>query len=59
MTADAPNILLVMADQMAPAHLPIFGGTARAPFMQVLARDGVVFEAPIARAPSARPRAPP
>ena len=25
MTAKAPNILIVMADQMAPAFLPIYG----------------------------------
>ena len=25
MTANAPNILIVMADQMAPAFLPIYG----------------------------------
>ena len=55
MTADAPNILLVMADQMAPAHLPIFGGAARAPFMQALASDGVVFDSAYCASPLCSP----
>ncbi len=55
MTADAPNILLVMADQMAPAHLPIFGGIARAPFMQALASDGVVFDCAYCASPLCSP----
>ena len=55
MTANAPNILLVMADQMAPAHLPIFGGAARAPFMQALARDGVVFDSAYCASPLCSP----
>jgi choline-sulfatase len=45
MTAKAPNILIVMADQMAPAFLPIYGHPlVRAPNMQALAREGVVFD---------------
>ena len=45
MTARPPNILIVMADQMAPAFLPIYGhALTRAPNMQALAQDGVVFE---------------
>jgi len=45
MTAKAPNILIVMADQMAPAFLPIYGhALTRAPNMQALARNGVVFD---------------
>jgi choline-sulfatase len=45
MTAGAPNILIVMADQMAPAFLPIYGHPlTRAPNMQELAKNGVVFE---------------
>jgi choline-sulfatase len=44
MTGGQPNILLVMADQMAPAFLPIYGReTARAPHMGDLAQRGVVF----------------
>ena len=42
MTAKAPNILIVMADQMAPAFLPIYGHSlVRAPNMQALAQDGI------------------
>ncbi|MBV8793354.1 MAG: choline-sulfatase [Hyphomicrobiales bacterium] len=45
MTAKTPNILIVMADQMAPAFLPIYGHSlVRAPNMQALAREGVVFD---------------
>ena len=45
MTAGAPNILIVMADQMAPAFLPIYGyALTQAPNMQELAKNGVVFE---------------
>ena len=40
MTAKAPNILIVMADQMAPAFLPIYGHPlTRAPNMQALAQQ--------------------
>ena len=56
MTADAPNILLVMADQMAPAFLPIYGhAQTRAPFMQGLARDGVVFDSAYCASPLCSP----
>jgi choline-sulfatase len=45
MTARPPNILIVMADQMAPAFLPIYGhAPTRAPNMEALAKCGVVFE---------------
>ncbi len=40
MTAGAPNILIVMADQMAPAFLPIYGhASTRAPHMHSLAEE--------------------
>ncbi len=55
MTADAPNILLVMADQLAPAHLPMFGGMARAPHMQALAHHGVVFDSAYCASPLCSP----
>ena len=56
MTADAPNILLVMADQMAPAFLPIYGrAVTRAPVMQGLARDGVVFDSAYCASPLCSP----
>jgi choline-sulfatase len=39
-----PNILFLMADQMAPAALPFYGGTtALTPVMSKLASEGVVF----------------
>ena len=39
-----PNILLIQADQMAAAVLPMYGGkTVRAPRMEALANAGVLF----------------
>ena len=56
MTAKAPNILIVMADQMAPAFLPIYGHPlVRAPHMQALARDGVVFDSAYCASPLCSP----
>ena len=56
MTAKAPNILIVMADQMAPASLPIYGHPlVRAPNMQALARDGVVFDSAYCASPLCAP----
>jgi choline-sulfatase len=56
MTAKAPNILIVMADQMAPAFLPIYGHPlVRAPNMQSLARDGVVFDSAYCASPLCAP----
>ncbi len=56
MTAKAPNILIVMADQMAPAFLPIYGhALARAPNMQALARDGIVFDSAYCNSPLCAP----
>ncbi|RBP17744.1 choline-sulfatase [Roseiarcus fermentans] len=56
MTAAAPNILLVMADQMAPAFLPFHGdGVTRAPHMSALARDGVVFDGAYCASPLCSP----
>ena len=56
MTAKAPNILIVMADQMAPAFLPIHGHPlVRAPNMQDLARSGVVFESAYCNSPLCSP----
>jgi len=40
-----PNILLIMADQMAPQVLPTYGHTlVKAPHIQRLGESGVVFE---------------
>src|SRR6202044_3970660 len=56
MTATAPNILIIMADQMAPAFLPIYGHPlVRAPNMQALARDGVVFDSAYFASPLCAP----
>ena len=56
MTAKAPNILIVMADQMAPAFLPIYGhARTRAPNMVSLARDGVVFDSAYCASPLCAP----
>ncbi len=56
MTVKTPNILIVMADQMAPAFLPIYGhALTRAPNMQALARQGVVFESAYCNSPLCSP----
>jgi choline-sulfatase len=56
MTAKAPNILIVMADQMAPAFLPIYGhAPTRAPNMSALARSGVVFDSAYCNSPLCAP----
>ena len=56
MTTRPPNILIVMADQMAPAFLPIYGhGLARAPNMEALAQDGVVFDSAYCASPLCSP----
>ena len=52
----APNILILMADQMAPAFLPIYGhAVTRAPHMQALAKDGVVFDSAYCASPLCSP----
>jgi choline-sulfatase len=56
MTARRPNILIVMADQMAPAFLPIYGHPlTRAPNMEALAQCGVVFESAYCASPLCSP----
>jgi choline-sulfatase len=56
MTAKAPNILIVMADQMAPAFLPIYGHPlTRAPNMHGLAQSGVVFDSAYCASPLCSP----
>jgi choline-sulfatase len=56
MTAKAPNILLVMADQLAPAFLPIHGHPlVRAPNLEALAKNGVVFESAYCNSPLCSP----
>ncbi len=56
MTAKAPNILLVIADQMAPAFLPVYGHRlTRAPNIEGLASSGVVFESAYCNSPLCSP----
>ncbi len=56
MTAAAPNFLIVMADQMAPAFLPIYGHRlVRAPHTQALAGSGVVFDSAYCNSPLCSP----
>ena len=56
MTAKAPNVLIVMADQMAPAFLPVYGhAMTRAPNMLALARSGVVFNSAYCNSPLCSP----
>jgi len=51
-----PNILLVMADQLAAAHLPAYGNaTVQAPRLSQLAREGVVFESAYCASPLCAP----
>ena len=56
MTARRPNILIVMADQMAPAFLPMYGHPLTlAPNMEALAQCGVVFESAYCASPLCSP----
>ena len=51
-----PNILLVMADQLAAAHLPAYGNAVvRAPRLTRLAGEGVVFESAYCASPLCSP----
>src|ERR1700682_3283289 len=51
-----PNVLLVMADQLAAAHLPAYGNAAMyAPHLAALAREGVVFESAYCASPLCAP----
>ena len=56
MTAKSPNILIVMADQMAPTFLPIYGHPlTRTPNMEALAKSGVVFDSAYCNSPLCSP----
>lgn len=56
MPAAKPNILVIMADQMAPAFLPAYGHpVVKAPNIAALARDGVVFDAAYCNSPLCSP----
>jgi choline-sulfatase len=51
-----PNVLLVMADQLAAAHLPAYGNAVvQAPRLAALARESVVFESAYCASPLCAP----
>jgi choline-sulfatase len=53
---ERPNVLLVMADQLAASHLTAYGNTfVHAPYLEALARDGVVFESAYCASPLCAP----
>ncbi len=56
MTDKPPNILLVMVDQLAPAFLPIHSHkVVKAPHLEALAGNGVVFERAYCASPLCSP----
>lgn len=51
-----PNILFIMADQMAAAPLPMYGGqVVQAPHLHTLASQGIVFENAYCNSPICAP----
>ncbi|MCC6531091.1 MAG: choline-sulfatase [Burkholderiales bacterium] len=55
-TGFAPNILLIMADQMAAPALPVYGHPiTKAPHLEALAASGVVFDAAYCNFPICAP----
>ncbi|HET8728634.1 MAG TPA: choline-sulfatase [Alphaproteobacteria bacterium] len=53
---DRPNILFIMADQMAAPALPLYGHkTVKAPHLTALAERGVVFDAAYCASPLCAP----
>ena len=51
-----PNILILMADQLTAGALPCYGNrVAKTPFLDGLARDGVVFEQAYCNSPLCAP----
>jgi choline-sulfatase len=56
MSRAAPNVLLIMVDQLAAAWLPAYGHrVVQAPNITALARDGVTFEAAYCASPLCAP----
>ena len=49
------NIVIVMADQLAPSALRIHGGPAKAPHLEALAAEGVIFDAAYCNSPLCSP----
>ncbi|HEY3786932.1 MAG TPA: choline-sulfatase [Steroidobacteraceae bacterium] len=53
---DRPNLLILMADQLAPRVLATYGGSvARTPHIDALARDAVVFDSCYCNSPLCAP----
>ena len=51
-----PNILVIMVDQLAPAYLPVHGcRTVKAPNIEKLANEGVVFDSAYCNSPLCAP----
>lgn len=56
MTAHRPNILILMADQLTPGALPVYGNqVVRAPHIERLAAGGVVFDSAYCNSPLCAP----
>tara|TARA_B100001013_G_scaffold113056_1_gene64992 strand:- start:117 stop:1628 length:1512 start_codon:yes stop_codon:yes gene_type:complete len=56
MSSSTPNILFIMADQLAPQFLPCYGHpVVKAPRLQRLADEGVVFDAAYTNSPLCAP----
>jgi choline-sulfatase len=54
--ADRPNLLILMADQLTPRALRAYGGSvARAPNIDALAKEGVVFDSFYCNSPLCAP----
>ena len=54
--SNRPNIVLIMADQLAPHFLPCYGHTVVvAPTISRLAEEGVVFDAAYTNSPLCAP----
>jgi choline-sulfatase len=56
MPARQPNFLILMADQMTPGALPAYGhGVTKAPHIDALAAEGVVFDSAYCNSPLCAP----
>jgi choline-sulfatase len=56
MSAPAPNVLLLMADQLAASWLPAYGhDVVQAPHLTALSREGATFEAAYCASPLCAP----
>ena len=56
MASSKPNILLIMADQLAPQFLPAYGhGIVRTPHIDEVCEQGVVFDAAYTNFPLCAP----